>query len=373
MAQKMHSEIDLLLPHKERFCEQNAGAVSTVVHELARHMTNDNTQFITIFGSPVPDPKQGVVYQGLSPRHFLWQSRNYGMGKAYLMHLKATARTPAIVEVHGRPQVALQIARARPDLRVTLYLHNDPRTMKGAKSLSERRALSHHLAAIISITDYVKSCFLDGLGDASAYHARHFVNHLGVERQISAPQERQKQLCLAGRMVPEKGMLEACLGAVRVLRDHPEWRLCLAGGQRFTNDKLSAYEAKIKQAIAPLGDQAVMFGHMPLADVRTLQQRSEICLVPSLWQEPGGLTVLEALAAGAALITTNRGGIPEFANGRAILLDDTSPQDFESAIRALVEQPTKRAALQKKAWDDYPFHASEMAHRAARFRLSLLP
>ena len=33
-----------------------------------------------------------------------------------------------------------------------------------------------------------------------------------------------------------------------------------------------------------------------------------------------GLTGLEALAAGSALLTTDRGGIPEYASGRAVMI-----------------------------------------------------
>ena len=320
---------------------------------------------------PIDTPKPDVTYHGLDLRCLPWQSRNFGMAKAYLHHLKTSRRTPAIIEVHGRPQLALYIAKKRPDLKVVLYLHNDPREMKGAKSIAERQLLSQKLAGIISITHYVKSCFVDGLGDEAHYSARHFVNHLGVERLTETPQKKQKQLFLAGRMVPEKGILEACLGAVPVLKDHKEWQICLAGGKNFTDGALSAYEAKIKEALAPLGDQAIILGHQPLDKVRTLQQSSEICLVPSLWQEPGGLTVLEALSAGAALITTNKGGIPEFAHSRAILLDETSPCDFETAIRGLIEDPAAREALQKRAWDDYPFEAKQMSQRAADFRETL--
>ena len=46
-----------------------------------------------------------------------------------------------------------------------------------------------------------------------------------------------------------------------------------------------------------------------------------ISIVPSLWEEPAGLTVLEALAAKSALITTNKGGISEVAKGKSIIID----------------------------------------------------
>lgn len=361
----------MLLPHKERFTAQNAGAVSTVIYELARHITKKDKQSITIFGSEIDNPKDGVRYCGLAVRKRLWESRNVAMAKAYLAYLDKARHQPDITEVHGRPQVAYLIAKQRPDLKVVLYLHNDPRQIRGAKTVAQRQALSQHLAGIISITNYVKNCFLDGLGDEQSYHATHLVNHLGVEREKAPYKKREKQIFIASRMVPEKGVLEACYGAVPVLQEHPEWQIVIAGGKDFTSASLTDYERQIQKALAPLGAQAQILGHQPLAGVREYQRKSEVCIVPSLWQEPGGLTVLEALAAGAALITTKRGGIPEFATGRALMLDEAEPRHFEAALRSLITQPEERLALQKIAVTDYPFDGKSMSVRAVEFRRNL--
>ena len=371
MSQSHALKIDLLLPYKERFTAQNSGAVSTVTYELARQLQKTDNQELTIFATDVATPKDDVTFQGLTPRYKVWQSRNISFANSYLDHIEKRAYQPDIIEVHGRPQIAHYIARKRPDLAVILYLHNDARTIRGAKTVQQRDALSESLAGIISITHYVKSCFLDGLGDEANYKARHLVNHLGVDRRLAKPTKRQKQIFLAGRMVPEKGFLEACKGALPVLMAHQEWSICLAGGKDFTTDTLTTYEKEIQRLLSPLGERAKFLGHQPRDAVRHYQETSEICIVPSLWQEPGGLTVLEALAAGSALITTNRGGIPEFAKDMAIIVDNGYPADFEQAVRTLVENPEARKSLQKTAWDTYDFDAAKMAQRAAQFRCEL--
>ena len=368
MPKTLIPDVDLLLPHKERFTDDNAGAVSTVVYGLAHDDYAKSKQNITIFGSQIDTPKSDIHYHGLPTSKWFWQSRNKALGRAYLKEQRA----PDIIEVHGRPQIALQIAKARPQSKVILYLHNDPRTMKGARETQERIILSKHLAAIVSITDYVKNCFLDGLDKPERYAAAHFVNHLGVNRTIHKPVAKQKRLFMAGRMVEEKGFLEACKGALPVLLSHPDWQICIAGGKHFKNSAPSAYENEIAQLLAPLGERAILLGHQPLSVIQQWQQTSEICIVPSRWQEPGGLTVLEALAAGTALITTQKGGIPEFANGRAMMVTSPDPLLFADAIAHLIENETDREALQQRAWDDFPFTAQAMSQRMTDFRLSLL-
>ena len=111
-------------------------------------------------------------------------SQNKAFAKAYLGHLKTAKTQPDIVEVHGRCQVAQIIAKARPDLKVILYLHNDPRTMRGAKTIKEREKLAKNLAGIISVSQYIEGCFFDGLARADSYELAHLVNWLGVERRL---------------------------------------------------------------------------------------------------------------------------------------------------------------------------------------------
>ena len=46
-----------------------------------------------------------------------------------------------------------------PDIPVTLYLPNDPRTMKGAKTIAERKNLVTGLAQIICVSNYIQGLF----------------------------------------------------------------------------------------------------------------------------------------------------------------------------------------------------------------------
>ena len=162
-------------------------------------------------------------------------------------------------------------------------------------------------------------------------------------------------------MVPEKGILECARALTKVLADKPEWHVKVAGARRFDVSKPGSYEADVASALAPLGDRAEMLGFISPADVRQLQQEAAIILCPSIWHDPMPKAVLEALAAGSALLTTRRGGIPEAAEGRAHIVDDPTEATFTSALEKLVTDDDYRIGLQKAAWDDFPFTATAMA------------
>ena len=65
-----------------------------------------------------------------------------------------------------------------------------------------------------------------------------------------------------------------------------------------------------------------------------------------MWEEPFGLTVLEAMAAGLPLITTHSGGIPEICEGVAILVSrENIVEQLTGAILDLYKHPEKRMQM----------------------------
>ena len=67
-----------------------------------------------------------------------------------------------------------------------------------------------------------------------------------------------------------------------------------------------------------------------------------------MWDEPFGLTVVEAMAAGLPLITTRSGGIPEICEGVATIVERENIVDnLANAILDLYQHPEKREAMSK--------------------------
>lgn len=367
-------KIDLLLPSKERFTAKNAGAISGVVRDLV--MSSTASAAYRIVGTAVDTPLECPSFLGVTPASKwsfkgLFKGTNIATAAAYLRAI-ASGPTPSMIEVHSRCHVAKYIAKKRPDIPVVLYLHNDPRDMKGAKTSAERAVLLVKLAGVICVSDYIKGCFLDGLDKTVPEAKKVGVARNGAERWLSQQPEKQPFILLAGRMVPEKGILECATAIATVLAKYPEWKLVIAGARRFEEAARGSYEEKIAKAIAPLGDRAEMRGFIPIEHIRELQATSAISACPSLWDDPMPKAVLEGLAAGCALLTTRRGGIPEAAEGRAHIVDDPTIQSFTAALEQMIGDDTYRKSLQDKAWNDFPFPATKMAHDADLLRAKIL-
>jgi len=354
----MTTIIHSLLPFKEFFTEANAGAVALNVKDGFTKSRFAETA--VVFGREVNDATLSVVsYQGLALKHALIYGKNLGLARGYLDHIRLHGK-PDLLEVHGRLQVAAYISTKRPDLALGLYLHNDPRNMKGGETPQKRKRLLERMSVIYCVSNYLKGCFLENVNCTEEEQQKVKVIPIAAERSLLSFPPKEKLLTIVGRMVPEKGMLEAARAMAAVLPSYPDWQVKFIGARKFEDADPSAYEKKVAQALMPIRHQATMTGFIPSEKKQSLQELSAIALAPSQWQEPAGRVVLEALAVGAALITTRRGGIPEYAEGRAVVLKTGDVEELTDAIDRMIRDEDWRSGWQKKAWDDYPFSVENM-------------
>jgi glycosyltransferase involved in cell wall biosynthesis len=357
--------IDIILPPKERFTAKNAGAISGVVSDLVTASANPGC--FRIVGSKIEAPLNNLKFMGLTARGRWFRGNNIGCAADYLAQIKQTS-APDLIEVHSRAPIATYIKKHRPDLNVSLYLHNDPRDMRGARSPAERTALLHEMAGIICVSDYIRRCFLDGLSVDAKMAAKVNVARNGAQRWLTEKPKKSPIILIAGRMVPEKGILECAHALANILPRYPEWKLVIAGAKRFESAQMGDYEKQIAAAVESLGGQVQMTGFIAIEDVRKWQAKAAIAACPSVWNDPMPKAVLESLAAGCALLTTRRGGIPEAAEGRAHIVDTPDVQSFTAAFETLLGNAEYRHKLQDVAWQDFPFTATAMADAADALR-----
>jgi len=86
----------------------------------------------------------------------------------------------------------------------------------------------------------------------------------------------------------------------------------------------------------------VFTGFIGQQDLPDIYNFADIAVLPSMWDEPAGLTMIEALACGTPVITTHSGGIPEYVEGGAIVLErkDDLTRQIASNIDCLLENET---------------------------------
>ena len=122
----------------------------------------------------------------------------------------------------------------------------------------------------------------------------------------------------------------------------------MIGADRFRAD---SPDTEFLRSLRPRAAAAgvAMLGHRPNDAVLAAMQRAAIVVVPSRWEEPFGLVALEAMACGAALVCSPRGGLREVAGETAMYADPDQPEALAGAILRLADDVGLRATLASAA------------------------
>ena len=162
---------------------------------------------------------------------------------------------------------------------------------------------------------------------------RLFVTPLGVdERFFLAPAEGAYVLGI-GTLEPRKNHLRLVQAMAGI-----DAELLLAGGRGWSCDEvIEAVER------AP---NVRWLGHVPEARLRELVAGASVVAYPSLF-EGFGLPVLEAMAAGKPVLTSDRDPMREVAGDAALLVDPCDVGAIADGLRRLLGDPLLRARLAK--------------------------
>jgi glycosyltransferase involved in cell wall biosynthesis len=97
--------------------------------------------------------------------------------------------------------------------------------------------------------------------------------------------------------------------------------------------------------LEPFGSRVRLMTDLPLSEVRHEMKRAGIAVIPSLWEEAFGLTALEAHAAGAAVVSSGRGGLREVSGSHAVYVSEVTGETLAAAIIGLIDDAPRRIAM----------------------------
>jgi glycosyltransferase involved in cell wall biosynthesis len=162
-----------------------------------------------------------------------------------------------------------------------------------------------------------------------------------LERVRSAYRLEKPFILNVGTIEPRKN-LARLIEAFSRLPHKRELELVIAGGRGWMYDAI--YDAPQKFGVSA----AVRFlDFVPDADLPALYAQAELVAYPSLY-EGFGLPVLEAMACGAAVVTSNNSSLPEVAGDAALMVDARDTEAIAWAMQRFIHDRTWRAIMQKK-------------------------
>ncbi|MDA9623719.1 hypothetical protein N9S62_00380 [Pelagibacteraceae bacterium] len=170
-------KISILLPYKENFSPDYAGAVSIFINSVSK--LSKFKKNITVYGNT--DYKKifpiNYVNIPLNKKFLISQSNDY-VKKFINLESKDFSD---IIEVHNRPLYINLLKNQRSKL--ILYFHNDPITMNGSKKTNERLSLLNLCSKIIFNSEWSKKRFLKNLGKFYEKSSKLVVVHQSIDKK----------------------------------------------------------------------------------------------------------------------------------------------------------------------------------------------
>ncbi len=325
--------ISILLPFKENFSRSKAGAVSLFVKDTTK--ASSFKKKITIFGSTDKKDFLSHNYVNLKAKKQFFKSSNTEYVKTFLNHkfLKKTN----ILEVHNRPNYIKQIKKYYKE-KIFIYFHNDPLSMSGSKSISEREYLISNVDKIIFNSNWSKKRFLVGL-DSNNFTQKTAVCYQSTNKVKIDFQKKKKIISFIGKLNRAKGFDIFGKAIVKILNEYNDWKGYIIGDE--PREKITFYHKNL-----------INLGFKNNDFILNFLKKTSISVVSSRWDEPFGRASLEAASRGSAVIISDKGGLPE-TTSTPIILKSLNENVLYLQIKKLIENKKLLSKYQKSNYRNF--------------------
>jgi len=271
-----------------------------------------------------------LLYHGRRP---LFATRWYYPGYYKAVAASISDSGADIIHVHNFPHALPWLRRANPQAAIVLHMHCDwlAQVSRDLVGPSLRHA-DQVLACSEYIADNARQAHPEHAGKVSSLYNGFNACGFFPEPKRPSPIELDfPYLLFVGRGSPEKGVHVLAKAFSCIRRSHPELHLVLVGGMaaapkafvydlaeaEVRKDMTGCWEGAYQEIVeGSLDEQDRSYLHVldaiPHEQLVGLYQNAVAHVFPSLFQEPFGMPVLEAIACGTPQVVSHCGGLSEF-------------------------------------------------------------
>jgi glycosyltransferase involved in cell wall biosynthesis len=379
---QVYPHADIPVPHAHLY-----DALAIVNYELGRRLARRH-EVVTypkwVAGEKEVELHEGVTYRRipegidralnglklLDAARLLHRGRPFRLSPVYYAHYAREVardireRGCDLVHVHTVSNFVGPIRRANPDARIVLHMHDHSLSDFDPAVIGPRL---EEVALILACSRFVAE---EIRRRYPAVAARCHELYNGVDQrflQAESDPAASRSVLFVGRLCPEKGVHVLLSAMSAVCREHPQASLSLIGPldlspKEFVDpherdpifggllryyNRPSDYHELISRQVDSLDGHAFLHGRIANEELCSHYSRAGIFVFPSLWHEPFGIPVIEAMAAGLPVVATRGGALPEIVvdGETGILVERGDSDGLAAAIGKLLSDPHLRERM----------------------------
>jgi glycosyltransferase involved in cell wall biosynthesis len=208
------------------------------------------------------------------------------------------------------------------------------------------------------------SRYVDGFFPVSEYYRDFMPSYLGIGRDkmhviplginvegYDVREDRPTDTFTVGyfaRIAPEKGLHVLCDAYIRMRRQSvPGKARLVAAGYLAPEHHGYLEEARVAMRSAGLGEEFEYLGEVDRTDKIRFLRALDVLSVPTVYAEPKGMFLLEAMAVGVPVVQPRKGAFPEIvARTRGgLIVEPDDPEALAAGILSLWRDRDRAAAL----------------------------
>ena len=320
-------KISILLPYKENFSKDHAGAVSIFVNSVNRYSKYKSN--IKVYGNTNYSNLLSTNYINLHFKKKLFQSSS----KTYLKNFINIEKKKKsnIVEIHNRPHYLKHLIK-EINSKFIFYFHNDPLTMNGSKTIKDRLFILNHCSKIIFNSEWTKERFFIGIDKFYFNSEKIKVICQSTSKTYVDLNKKKKIIMFVGKLNKSKGYDLFGKAVIKILNEFKDWSAIVFGDEP-------------REEIFFQHSRLIHRGYQSNNKILNSYKTSSIAVTCSRWDEPFGRSSLEASSRGCAVIISNKGGLPETITD-GIILNSLNATELYKSIKNLIINKKKLKKIQ---------------------------
>lgn len=241
------------------------------------------------------------------------------------------------VVVENRPEYAL-VLKEYVNGKLIFHAHND--------FLSKNKKRLNDIANIYDyffvVSKYIgkRICEIPGINKEKVKLLYNGINIDKFQTDVNVDEERKKWgltdtdivFLYTGRLVKQKGVMELVKAFNSI--NNEKYKLLIVGSVGYGKTICDKFTRRLNK-LSKNNSNIVYTGFIKYDDMYKIYKIANFGIVPSVWEDPCPLVVVEHLASGNPVIITKSGGIPELVNNKCSIIVEKNENLVDNLLKAM--------------------------------------
>lgn len=260
--------------------------------------------------------------------------------------------------VEGDSSVIEPISKVISKDKIYLHIHHDP----GMTNNNQFKKEINLCNKVITVSNFIKCRLIECANYNGSIEVLNNCTNTKIFNKMKYDYTKRDEIrarlginrddlaiIFSGRPIKGKGVKELILA----IKDMENVKLIVAGSSEFGKGVKSEFEDELFKLTSNIPGKVIFTGYIHNTKLPEIHSAADIAVVPSIMNDAAPLVVLEYMASGLPLITTDSGGIPELIDKDCAIMikrNDKIIDNIKNSIEILRDNKVLREEMSQNAY-----------------------